>query len=232
MEINVTQPGLKAFANNLRKSLTEAGVTDSVIPQSLSLELVAKTLGFRNWDVLSGVASAAPAQEPSKETSDLATKASVIESFAPVVLYISACSQNSDKADVSWVKLTFTHEMAKRLKRVMYHMKELELGTVSLSDYFPTWDTEYSVPYSEVAVAEEGFTLRAELKHGSVALFSEEVPLDNLLDAVQGKGSDDCCRRIGDVVLYSECGALEFARDLYDEEVLNFTQDVVDSFPD
>lgn len=214
MQIELTTVNLRAMATRMRKA-----VGADVLSKSKSLETLAVTLGYKNWDTLCGMAKAAEAL-------------SAPLSFEPFSLYMSAyvCDEWGEGPD--WAVITITPEFIVELQQFQELVANKGYGDMSMQGWAPNWDSDdtYRVGTESMSVTSTEFYFEGYPKHVSYQVRTASVPIAGLLAAIaEGDSGDIRLRRIGDKVFFGRVSAIDLIELLSDAGEIALTTEEWDS---
>lgn len=216
MQIELTTVNLQAMATRMRKA-----VGANVLTKSKSLETLAVTLGYKNWDTLCGMAKAA-------EASPAPLK------FEPFSLYMSAyvCDEWGEGPD--WAVITITPEFIVELQHLQDLVATKGYGDMSTQGWAPNWDSDdtYRVGTESMSVTSTEFYFEGYPKHVSYQVRTASVPIAGLLAAIAEGGSSDIrLRMIGDKLFFGRVSARDLIESLSDGGEIELTDEQWDSLP-
>lgn len=236
MQIEVNDIGLKAMAANLRAALAEACGPSPAVSHSLSLELLAKTLGYKNWDTLNGVAkkSCLPQkEEPVKGPAPWEVPALV--NLKPFTFYIEAHACSESVGYPSWGKVEVTAPWLKSLLQAQAMVREKDLEEVTLTDTLDAWDAQDTLRISgdELIVDKTHFWFQAYPKNASYHVETRMVSIAQLLELIdKGESASDSDFAWADGILfYDGAGVQDFVQALQDDNVIDINQGIIDDLP-
>lgn len=207
MSITVSKDEAKALAKNLRNAISE--VSGSYHPShGHALEILAKTLGYANWDTFCGM-------NPTLTVPD----------FKPITLFIDAFACDDWAESPNWVKVLVTPEF---VQTILENQALAQNGRSEIQlDVGPdAWDLEAVIPLDVegLSVTSSEFWYSAIPMHQNFKWQSRPLPIAHLLVLAgiqQGTLFKDNWLRLKDAAVYSCSGqAADLAESLVNDEQL------------
>lgn len=220
MEIQVTPKSLRAMAKRIR-----AAAAPLVVPHSKSLEILAQTLGYRNYDELSGILK--------KQLEDeRALKAPCIPEFQPFEVMVSAYACDTWGVGPSWARFTCDKAFLTQILELQEMVKRKKLSVASCDDS-PEWDNQETlrIRNDELKVSDTEFWFHANPKHASYSVETCPIDISLLVQAALGTLPRHLdCMGFADNILFCarDESAESFARGLFENEEIDIDEVCID----
>jgi hypothetical protein len=232
MQIEVTEKGLKALSNNLRTAMLEVWGPTVPVSNSQSLELLAKTLGYKNWDTLSGVVKN---DDKKTEPKYNALLDKTLQSFKPFSLYIDAFAVDEFGEGPGWALVEVTPEFVKELLDAQQIVVSKKLDHVALDHVMLDWGNADTlrIQGDTFVVSDTSFWFKGYPKHCSYAVEARMIDIDLLLNVIKDpqKYCNSYCAFADGVLFYDGAGVHDFALTLLDEGVVGINEGTIDQMP-
>lgn len=236
MELNITSAIARAMAKRLREA------TSLELTTSASMEVLAKTLGYPNWDTLSGMLKASDKVETPEEDADFVRRASVHnwrkeppKDFTPFTLYAEAYACNEWAEGPSWCKLEVTPALVALLHELQTLALKQDLETVTRDCYELEWQDEdrYSLRSPELQVSKRSFWFTARPKHQDFDVECRYFDFEELFQLIEkGQIASKKYFAWADGILFRDGNsARALAELLLDEDEISIDEGSLDEMP-
>lgn len=240
MEINLTHSTAITMAKRLR---TEVG--PDVMATSASQEVLARVLGYANWDTLSGMLkrekdrAAAAAEAAGQKENEFLVRAQRYryrqtppQAFKPFTLFIEAYAVDEWAEGPSWFKLEVTPELVERLHKLQTLVLKEGLNVDT-----ETYDGEWSGPDylclqgDALCVHPERFWFYARPEHGDYLVETRFVAFNELFELIdKGEQANSAYFAWCDGVLFRDSNsAKNLAESIYEEGDVALDEDKLDA---
>lgn len=223
MQLQVDKDKVKEMARRLREALAPVPVS-----HGRALELVSRTLGYPNWDTLSGLL----ARKAPQKSGDGAPP----RLDAPVVVYMEAYADSEWDEAPTWARLTLTAERLHSLWNARRVCIRERLDSVEVSSVWPdAWDREdkLRIVGDACVVTRDWFWFTAHLKHADVRCETRYIAFDELARLL-AHGNRDAAPYFAwcDGMLFRDGNsAKSFVTRLVEEEALTLDEACIDQMP-
>lgn len=195
------------------------------VTHSKSLEILAQTLGYRNYDELSGLVKKQMADER-------ALKAPVIPDFKSFEVMVSAYACDTWGEGPSWARFTCDKDFLGQILELQEMVKRKNLSVASC-DTGPEWDNQetYRIRNDEMKVSNTEFWFHANPKHASYSVETCPIDIALLVQAALGtlpRHLDNI--GFADNILFcaSDESAESFARGLFENAEIDIDEVCID----
>ena len=234
MEIQLSPKSARAMAARLRQEMAPN------VSVSESQELLAKVLGYHNWDTLSGMLKKQN-QQSEEERAAFMRRATVVkyretppQDFAPFMLYADAYACDEWGEGPRWFELEVTPALVKRLHELQTLALERGLD-ISQESYDGEWgDADHlSLQGDEVNVSYNSFWFTAHPKHSNYKVECRYIQFDELFSLIeQGEQANSVYFAWCDGKLFRDPNrAKDLAESLYDDGHIEVDEDKLDAMP-
>lgn len=167
------------------------------LSHSKALEVVAQTLGYKNWDTLSGLLKRAETPRFSLDK--------------PVTLFVGAFSHDSWSKQPDWVKLTLDQAFIYTLLEMKSLCNDKDLDETSRSCLSGEWHRgeELRIQGDNLIVSRTAWWLQARPKHADHYVETRMLDIDMMLEALSKKTDNDYLAWRRDVLLYDTAGNIK-----------------------
>lgn len=194
MQFEVTNTNVRSIVGRLRNAIGIDKLT-----ASQAYEVLAKTLGVKNWDTLSG--------QLGKESTQAQTS---FKLAAPIELYVDAFSCDAFGEGPAWASVTLTQEFVQELLRMQDLCENNHLSQVSKHYHADNWDRadDLNIQGDTLEVGSTSWWFRAQPKHTD---YHVETRLMNIKDmmAVLAGGTDQYLAFRKDKLIYDAAGNIQ-----------------------
>jgi len=194
MQFEVTNTNVRSIVGRLRNAIGIDKLT-----ASQAYEALAKTLGVKNWDTLSGQLGKESAQVPT--TFKLA---------APIDLYIDAFSCDAYGEGPAWARVSLTQEFLDELLRLRELCENNRISKVTKHYHADEWDRSESLRIQDDTL-EIGWTswwFRAQPKHTDYHVETRLINIKDMLAVLAG-GTDQYLAFRKDKLIYDAAGNIQ-----------------------
>ncbi len=208
MEFCVNEKKVREMAGRLRQAIGKEAVGHAD-----ALELVSQTLGYPNWDTLSGMLKRESRAVPPG-----------VRVARPLTLYVEAFSCDEWAEGPSWAKVTIDQQFVDTVLELQALCTSQKLDQVSRSWFVEKWgdDGQLRLQGEDLQVGPRSWWIRARPKHADYDCETRMLDISWLLDCLQKGHSTDFITRKGDVLLYDGSGQTAgLLAQLVDEEQLD-----------
>lgn len=170
MDFQITKSNIRDIVSRLRQALGSETVS-----QSSAFEAIAKALGLKNWDTLSGLLK--------REDEPAALPAPAFQLAAPVEMYVDAYSCDYYGEGPAWAKVTLTPQFLNEVLRMQRICKEQDVDIVSKSWAPEKWEREERLHFEgdDLYVTDSSWWFRARPKHADYAVETRNVDIGDML---------------------------------------------------
>lgn len=189
MEFNLNEKKVRQMAGRMRKVFG-----NDTLGHSKALEAVAQTLGYPNWDTLSGLLKNA---DRSRFKLD-----------KPVTIYVNAFSCDEFGDGPSWAKLTLTQAFIDTVLELQALCNTKDLDQTTKSWAVDAWGSreDLNLRDEDLAVGKHSWWIRARPKHADYDCETRMLDISWLLEALSKRVSTDFLAWKKDVLLYDSAG--------------------------
>lgn len=235
MEIQLNPKSARAMAARLRSELNN-GTTVSA-----SQELLAKILGYHNWDTLSGVLKkkegedSVAAAEFQKRASRWKYRETPPRNFKPFTLYIDAYACDEWGEGPRWLQVEVTPELVAELHKLQTTVITQDVDMVTQDDSDGVWGEadHLNLRYDAVQVQADRFWWKATPKHQDYHVESRYIVFEELFQLIeQGAAANtEYFAWCQDKLFRDPNSAKDFAEDLYGDGFVALDEDELDKMP-
>jgi len=208
MDIQLDQRRARDMARRLRDAI---GIDQ--ISQAKSLEVLAQTLAYKNWDTLSGLLKA---DEPVH-----------VELAAPVRLLVNvyACTDQGDAPP--WAAVQITQTFIDELLELKRLGADKGLDSIAVSSSEVSWagaedNFGFRIRSEELHVNSFGWYFSGAPKHCNYSGETRMIGFDEFFRALSERFSTDCLAWVKDVLVYDEGEDIaSFIRQLVEQGALD-----------
>lgn len=170
MDFQITKSNIRDIVSRLRQALGSETVS-----QSTAFEAVAKALGLKNWDTLSGLL------KREVEPADAAGPA--VQLVAPIEMYVDAYTCDYYGEGPAWAKVTLTQQFLDQMLRMQRICKQQDVDIVTKSWAPEKWEREEQLNFEgdDLYVTADSWWFRARPKHADYAVETRNVDIRDML---------------------------------------------------
>ena len=205
MEFHLNEKKVREMAGRMRRVFG-----NDTLGHSKALEAVAQTLGYPNWDTLSGLLKRA--EEPGFKLDK------------PVTLYVNAFSCDEWGEGPTWCKLTIDQHFIDTVLELQALCKAKGLDQTTKSWGVDAWGQSDSLNLrdEDLAVGKHSWWIRARPKHADYDCETRMLDIGWLLEALGNRTSTEYLAWRKDVLLYDSASNIKgMVEELVDNEELD-----------
>lgn len=213
MQIEITRNGLSVMARKLRSAVGVDAMT-----HSKSLEVLAETLGYSNWDTLCGVMAKVP--EPLKPPA--------FESFD---LYCEAFACDEWGDGPGWAKFLVDPAFINKVLELQQLVTDKGLDHVAHDNAVALWGNSdtLQIQGDELQVSRTDFWFHALPKHCDYAVETRMMPISDLVALATDRSfRSDKLGFADGIAFYDCCSAKQFAQSLLDKGNIDINESTLD----
>ena len=222
MEICIDESRALEMASRLRSSFGPGKVS-----MSKSLEALAKTLGYPNWDTLSGMLK--------RDTQEKAVVPALARLLIgkPFDLFWEAYACFDMGESPGWAKVAFNQALLDQILATQALCLEKKLDHIAL-DFYAAWEDvqDLQIRDTQLIVTEYSFWLRASPRYVDYHVETRSIEIEHLRGALASPPARNECLAWADGVLFAEgTSAKQFALGLLDDEHIVINEADIDEMP-